>query len=309
MLTTSPLTFEPTGYRASMLCHGEADFCFRPSATFSFSRSIERILTWTFWSMETTSLGWPTRPQAMSVMCSRPSMPPRSTNAPKSAMFLTTPSRIWPTPHLREEPLLGVLALFLDQAPARDDDVAPVGVDLQDLAGDFLPDVRRHVGRTPDVHLAGRQEHRHADVHQQAALDLAADAALDHVALVVLRQDAFPALDPVGLALRQDHQARLVLHGLQQDVDRLAHLHIGPVELLEGHAAFALKAHVNDGLAAHDADDVAGHHAAALERLHRLFVEVLQSVLLPSPLPGRPPLPGQSRRRPARIHGRSCSSP
>ena len=37
------------------------------------------------------------RPQDMSVMCSRPSMPPRSTNAPKSAMFLTMPLRIWPS--------------------------------------------------------------------------------------------------------------------------------------------------------------------------------------------------------------------
>ena len=32
------------------------------------------------------------RPQLMSVMCRRPSMPPRSTNAPNSAMFLTIPS-------------------------------------------------------------------------------------------------------------------------------------------------------------------------------------------------------------------------
>ncbi len=37
------------------------------------------------------------RPQLMSVMCSRPSMPPRSTKAPKSAMFLTMPLRRWPT--------------------------------------------------------------------------------------------------------------------------------------------------------------------------------------------------------------------
>ena len=29
-------------------------------------------------------------------MCSRPSMPPRSTKAPKSVMFLTTPVRTWP---------------------------------------------------------------------------------------------------------------------------------------------------------------------------------------------------------------------
>jgi hypothetical protein len=32
----------------------------------------------------------------MSVMCSRPSMPPRSMNAPKSAMFLTVPLTMSP---------------------------------------------------------------------------------------------------------------------------------------------------------------------------------------------------------------------
>ncbi len=47
--------------------------------------------------MATISLGWLMRPQLMSVMWSRPSMPPRSTNAPKSTMFLTLPWRVWPT--------------------------------------------------------------------------------------------------------------------------------------------------------------------------------------------------------------------
>src|ERR1051325_798065 len=33
----------------------------------------------------------------MSVMCSRPSTPPRSMKAPKSVKFFTTPLRTWPT--------------------------------------------------------------------------------------------------------------------------------------------------------------------------------------------------------------------
>src|SRR3989454_107390 len=33
----------------------------------------------------------------MSVMCSRPSTPPKSMKAPKSVMFFTTPLRVWPT--------------------------------------------------------------------------------------------------------------------------------------------------------------------------------------------------------------------
>ena len=47
--------------------------------------------------METNSEGWLTRPHDMSVMWSRPSTPPKSMKAPKSVMFLTTPSRIWPS--------------------------------------------------------------------------------------------------------------------------------------------------------------------------------------------------------------------
>ncbi len=44
-----------------------------------------------------TSLGWLIRPQDMSVMCSRPSMPPRSTKAPYSVMFFTVPMRTLPS--------------------------------------------------------------------------------------------------------------------------------------------------------------------------------------------------------------------
>ena len=79
------------------------------------------------------------RPQLMSVMCSRPSMPPRSTKAPKSAMFLTTPLRTWPGSISSSSLLLLLLALIFDQLAAADDDVAPGLVDLEDHALDVLP--------------------------------------------------------------------------------------------------------------------------------------------------------------------------
>ena len=44
--------------------------------------------------------GWFTRRHAMSVTCNRPSTPPRSTNAPYSVMFFTTPSTSWPSARL-----------------------------------------------------------------------------------------------------------------------------------------------------------------------------------------------------------------
>ena len=77
-----------------VLPRAEASFCFRPRAIFSLSLSIWRTLTSISWSILSISLGWLMRPQDMSVMCSRPSMPPRSMNAPKSAMFLTVPLMI-----------------------------------------------------------------------------------------------------------------------------------------------------------------------------------------------------------------------
>ena len=45
----------------------------------------------------TTSEGCEILPQLKSDICNRPSTPPKSTNTPKSAIFLTTPFRNWPT--------------------------------------------------------------------------------------------------------------------------------------------------------------------------------------------------------------------
>ncbi len=66
-------------------------------------------------------------------MCSKPSMPPRSTKAPKSAMFLTTPDADLANFQLFQQFLLGILAFFFDQAAAADDNVPTLFVDLQDF--------------------------------------------------------------------------------------------------------------------------------------------------------------------------------
>ncbi len=126
-------------------------------------------------------------------------MPPRSTKAPKSAMFLTVPLRTWPTADLLEQLLLLRLARDLDQLAAADDDVAPALVDLEDHALDVLIDVIGDVGRAADVDLAGRQEDIDADIDQQAALDLARDASLDDVSFVVAGDDHLPGSHPVRL--------------------------------------------------------------------------------------------------------------
>ena len=149
-------------------------------------------------------------------------MPPRSTNAPKSAMFLTVPLRTWPTLISSRNCFFCVLAGDLDQLAAADDDVAPALVDLEDHALDLLIDVIGDVGRAADVDLAGRQEDVDADIDQQAALDLAGDLALDDVAFVIAGDDHLPGAHPVRLLARQDDLAGLVFHALEQDLDAVA---------------------------------------------------------------------------------------
>ena len=86
-------------------------------------------------------------------------MPPRSTNAPKSAMFLTVPLRTWPTSISLEQLLLLLLARDLDELAAADDDVAPALVDLEDHALDRLGRCSRRcrTGRRMSTWLAGRK--------------------------------------------------------------------------------------------------------------------------------------------------------
>jgi hypothetical protein len=69
-----------------------------------------------------------------------------------------------------------------DELAAGDDDVAALGVDLEDLRADGAADELADVVGTADVDLAGGQEDRHADIDEQAALDLPHAGALDGVA-------------------------------------------------------------------------------------------------------------------------------
>ena len=135
------------------------------------------------------------RPQLMSVMCSRPSMPPRSTNAPKSAMFLTMPLRVWPILDFRRRasalasPRSSSMSLRrLMTMLRRSRSILRIfGVDRRGRC------TRRcRPGRRMST-WRGRQEDRHADVHQQAALDLAGDLAGDGVAFLVGVDDAVPS--------------------------------------------------------------------------------------------------------------------
>src|SRR5260370_605977 len=97
MPTILPLTFPPAGYFSAAPTQGSAINCFIPSDTRCFSLSNFRMMTSTSCSGFTTSEGCFTRPQLRSVKCSKPSIPPRSTNAPYSVTFFTWPCTTWPS--------------------------------------------------------------------------------------------------------------------------------------------------------------------------------------------------------------------
>ena len=171
------------------------------------------------------------RPQLMSVMCSSPSMPPRSTKAPKSAMFLTTPLRSWPTSSSFSSCFAIFLTLLFDQRSAADDDVAARFVDLQHFALDVAADVVADVVRTTNVDLAGRQKDVDADVDQQATFDLSRDGAGDDLSFLDRLHHLLPGDDLLGLALAErDHAVRIsassraIFDVFDEHLDDLVHL-------------------------------------------------------------------------------------
>src|SRR5678816_3269785 len=115
----------------------------------SFSGSKLSTLTLIRSPIFTRSEGCATRPHDMSVMWSRPSMPPRSTNAPKSVMFLTTPSRIWS--FARSLRIVDLRRSRSSSSAARHHDVPAALVQLDDAHLHGLPEQRVDV-----LHLAER---------------------------------------------------------------------------------------------------------------------------------------------------------
>ena len=212
MLTTSPLTLLPIGYFVGAACHGFCASCFRPRLMRSRTRiEIEDLDFDRLIDLEHFARDAGCGPSDMSVMWSRPSMPPRSMNAPNSVMFLTTPRRTsprWMLPSrsffilsrssssifLRESTMLRRSSSILMILHSRSRPIQSPGSPT----------------RRTSIWLR-RQEHMHADVDQQAALDLAHRLALDHVADLVGLHDAFPAADAVGLLLREHDEPRRVL--------------------------------------------------------------------------------------------------
>ena len=137
-------------------------------------------------------------------------------------------------PHLTHRQLLHqVLALVgplvLEDHAAAHDDVPPALVQLDDLElvglAQQLVDVRHPAERD----LAAREERVDAhEVHDDAALDLLDQGAFHRLIGLIGHADLLPDPHEVGLLLRQDDRAFLVLEVLEEDLDLLALLGPAP---------------------------------------------------------------------------------
>src|SRR5207253_9518327 len=114
-----------------------------------------------------------------------------------------------------------------------------------------------------DVDLAGGEEDRHADVDEQAALDLLSDLAGNGVAFLLGLHDGFPVDDAISLALADLHQTGVAFHVFQQDAHLVAGLDVFRfVELAALEDAFGLQAQLDDEVVAGHAADLALDDAA-----------------------------------------------
>ncbi len=174
-------------------CHGSSWVCLRPREMRWRSRSMSSTLTCRVADREDLRR-WLTCDHESSEMWMRPSMPLRSTNAPKSTMFEMTPSTMSPGLQVVEDLLALLLALLLEHRAPGQHHVVARAVELDDLALDLRAHVLVEVGHAADVDERGGQEAAHPEVDDETALDDLDDRADDRSPLSAaasMRRHAF----------------------------------------------------------------------------------------------------------------------
>ena len=156
----------------------------------------------------------------------------------------------------------------LDELAARDDEVAALVGDLDDLELERLADVRLEVLDRRDLDLAAGEERLHVVDHdEEPAPHGALDRAGDDAALDIALEDLLPADLVVGGALGEhDHPRLVVLKLAEHDGDLVARLDLGAfAELGDVDRPEGLVADVDEHFVALDCADGAFDEAAALE--------------------------------------------
>ena len=173
---------------------------------------------------------------------------------------------------LVEDRLPHLLALVFEHGSARQDDVVPTAVELDDLAAKLAPEEVLEVLDPADVDERGRQEAAHAEVEDQAALDDLDHGAVDGLAALGGVLDALPGHLEAGALLRQDQTPFGVLLRHDERVDLVAELDLvvgvdraTDRQLGHGDDALGLVADVDQDLVLVDPDDRAPHDLSLVD--------------------------------------------
>src|SRR2546422_284660 len=156
-------------------------------------------------------------------------------------------------PHLaylqlfHEDVALG-LTLGFEQHATAHHDVAASLVQLDDLELEALAQELVDVGHAPQGDLAAGEERIHAhQVHPPSAFDLLHERARHRLVLLVGLADPFPDPHEVGLLLREDDCAFLILEMLEEDLDYVPFFERTRVlELVDRDSTLGLEPHVQD---------------------------------------------------------------
>ena len=223
--------------------------------------------------------GWLTCDHDSSEMWIRPSIPSRSTNAPKSTMLEIVPSTTWPG--CRRSRIRSRSSLRCSSSTARRDSTTLLRLRLSSITLHSIvcPHVLVEVRHAADVDQRRGQEAAHAEVDDQSALDDLDHRALDRLAGLGRRLDAAPRLLEAGALLGQDQPAVLVLLGEDERVDLLAErdlvggIHgLADRQLAGGDDPLGLVADVDQNFVVVDPDDVAGDDVTLGEGMQRRVV-------------------------------------
>ena len=202
----------------------------------------------------------------------RPSMPSRSTKAPKSTMLEITPGTT--SPGLSRSRIAWRISLRSSSSTARRESTTLLRERLSSitLQRSSCAEELVEVLHAADVDERRRQEAAHAEVEDQAALDDLDHAAVDRLARLGGALDRLPRELEARALLRQDQAAFGVLLGEHERVDLVAERDlVGRVdrpadrELGDRDDAFRLVADVDEHLVLVDADDRAVHDLALVD--------------------------------------------
>ena len=207
-----------------------------------------------------------------------PSIPSRSTKAPKSTMLEILPSTT--SPGWRRPRICSRTSLRSSSRTARRDRTTLLRLRLSSITlhSRVSPELVQVVDPA-DVDQRSGQEAPHAEVQDQPALDDLDHDALDRLAGLGGRLDLAPCLLEPGALLRQQQAPLLVLLGQHQGVDPLAERDLlGRIhraadrELVDRDDALRLVADVDQDLVLVDPHDLPADDVALLERLQRRVV-------------------------------------